>query len=59
DGYWPWGRHVGTLAAITLAALVYGLVVLLAGGVRKEEIASLPGGTRLLGVAGRLRLPIR
>ncbi|MDI7249513.1 MAG: polysaccharide biosynthesis protein [Bacillota bacterium] len=59
DGYWPWGRHVGTLVAITLAALVYGLVVLLAGGVRKEEIASLPGGTRLLGVAGRLRLPIR
>jgi len=57
--YWPWGRHPGTLVAIAVAALVYGVVVLLAGGVKKEEIVSLPGGGKLLGLAGRLRLPIR
>lgn len=57
--HWPWGRQLGTLVGIAVAALVYGLVVLCLGGVRKDEIASLPGGARLLGVAGRLRLPIR
>ncbi|MEW6399847.1 MAG: polysaccharide biosynthesis protein [Bacillota bacterium] len=57
--FWPWGRHPGTLVAIFAGTLVYGVVVLLAGGVKREEIASLPGGARVLDLAGRLRLPIR
>jgi stage V sporulation protein B len=59
DTWWPWGRWVGTLVAICAGALVYGMLVLLAGGVKREEIASLPGGARILALAGRLRLPIR
>lgn len=57
--FWPGTRTVGTLAAIAAGVLVYGVVVVLAGGVKKEEIGALPGGARLLRVAGRLRLPVR
>lgn len=57
--YWPWGKHLGTLAAIAVGAAVYGVAVLLGGGIKREELAALAGGNRLLALARRLRLPIR
>jgi len=50
------GNAVGTAAAILAAIVVYFVLLIKLKGVDAQELRSMPGGTRLLGVARKLRL---
>ncbi|MFR5602026.1 MAG: polysaccharide biosynthesis C-terminal domain-containing protein [Lachnospiraceae bacterium] len=47
---------VGTLCSIAIAVMVYGTLLIKLGGINAKELRGMPGGTRLLSVAKKLRL---
>ena len=47
---------IGTAAAIVAAVAVYFVLLLLFKGVNAQELKGMPGGTRLLAVATKMRL---
>ncbi len=50
------GNGIGTAAAIVAAVAVYFVLLLLFKGVNAQELKGMPGGTRLLAVATKMRL---
>lgn len=45
-----------TLLAILLSVCIYGLVMLLVGGIRKEDISILPKGDKIISLLHKMRL---
>lgn len=50
------GNSIATLISIMIGGIVYGLVLLGIGGIRKEEILTLPKGQKIYSVLKKLRL---
>ncbi|MEA5057673.1 MAG: polysaccharide biosynthesis protein [Anaerotignum propionicum] len=47
---------LATLTSILFAVGIYGLVMLLIGGITEEDLRSLPMGTKLIGILRRFRM---
>ncbi len=50
------GNLVSTALAVAAAVVVYFILLFLMGGVKEDELRRMPGGTRLMGLARKLRL---
>lgn len=50
------GNSIATLISIAIGGAVYGLVLLGIGGIRKEEILTLPKGEKIYSVLRKLKL---
>lgn len=50
------GNSIATVLAIGVGALVYGLVLLGIGGIRKEEILTMPKGNKIYKILKKLNL---
>ena len=50
------GNLLSTALAVAAAVVVYFILLFLMGGVKEDELRRMPGGTRLMGLARKLRL---
>ena len=50
------GNSLATLVSIAIGGTVYGLVLLGIGGIRKEEILTLPKGDKIYTVLRKFKL---
>ena len=48
--------HFATLIALVIAVCVYAAALLLLGGLSRDELLQMPGGSRLVVILDRLRL---
>lgn len=47
---------VSTIVAILMAMVIYGILLIKLGGLNAKELKTMPGGTRLLRIARKIRL---
>ena len=50
------GNSIATLLSIMIGVLVYVLVLLVIGGIRKDEILTLPKGQKIYSILRKLKL---
>ncbi len=50
------GNSLSTLVSIAIGGVVYGLVLLGIGGIRKDEILTLPKGEKIYSILRKLKL---
>lgn len=50
------GNTIGTVISIVIGGLVYGLVLLGIGGIRKEEVLTMPKGNKIYKILKKLNL---
>ena len=50
------GNTLATLVSIAIGGLVYGLVLLAIGGIKKDELLSMPKGAKLYSILKKLKL---
>ena len=50
------GSGIATVGAVLAGVLVYGILLLKIGGVDAQELQTMPGGTRILKTARKLRI---
>lgn len=49
-------QNMATLVAVAMGAVIYGVFLLLIGGLKKNDIEFLPGGRRIIGLLNRFGL---
>ena len=50
------GNSLATLISIAIGGLVYGLVLLAIGGIKKDELLSMPKGNKIYAILKKLKL---